>query len=263
MAFVSSKVKEAEEVEGSGIKSTGEPANKIIVSDGSDRVTWNPISELTDEKVKVGLSGTSDYLNDEEFQQDSSNHITILSLAWSKISKVGSNLTDLVTRNHNDLQNIGEDDHHPKLHHANHEDGGIDEINVDDLSGELADPQKQKSMQLAFATDSDPFVYTGNSSYSVAARFVVRGSAEEGTPIHIKVVAGGDGNTMKVKLYDKTNAKTIAEKTDIPDLSGDTELYDLGTIANYPVSEAVFEVQIEAGSDIGDYANISAIILEW
>jgi hypothetical protein len=37
-------------------------------------------------------------------------------LAWTHIDKAGSNLTDLATRNHNDLQNIGADDHHAKVH---------------------------------------------------------------------------------------------------------------------------------------------------
>ena len=43
-------------------------------------------------------------------------------IAWGKISKTGSNLTDLATRNHNDLQTIGADDHHSKFTSSDHAD---------------------------------------------------------------------------------------------------------------------------------------------
>ena len=41
---------------------------------------------------------------------------------------------------HKDL--LGADLHDPKQHYTSHEDGGADEITVDDLSGYLADEQK-------------------------------------------------------------------------------------------------------------------------
>jgi hypothetical protein len=57
--------------------------------------------------------------------------ITDTPWAWTDISKLGSNLTDLVTRSHSSLQSIGDDDHHAKLHAIGHQAGGADGLSVD------------------------------------------------------------------------------------------------------------------------------------
>lgn len=43
-------------------------------------------------------------------------HLTTTSLDWSKVNKTGSNLTDLDTRNHSDLQNVSANQHHNEAH---------------------------------------------------------------------------------------------------------------------------------------------------
>lgn len=50
-------------------------------------------------------------------------------ILWASVSKVGSNLTDLVTRNHNDLQNIqggaaADNYHFTAVQHTDLTDGG-------------------------------------------------------------------------------------------------------------------------------------------
>ena len=47
---------------------------------------------------------------------DSTDHTG--SLSWAKVSKTGSNLTDIVTRLHSSLQSIGANDHHNQVHNA-------------------------------------------------------------------------------------------------------------------------------------------------
>lgn len=42
---------------------------------------------------------------------------------------------------HADIAGVGPDDHHARDHHARHEDGGADQIDVSGLGGLLADPQ--------------------------------------------------------------------------------------------------------------------------
>lgn len=54
---------------------------------------------------------------------------------------IPDNLTDLTTRNHSDLQNIGDDDHHDKDHASTHSDGGDDEITVENLATAGSDGQ--------------------------------------------------------------------------------------------------------------------------
>jgi hypothetical protein len=165
MALIPSKVKEAESVEGTGIKSTGEPANEVIVSDGSGGVTWQT-SSSTDEKVKVGTSGTPDYLNDTEFQQDGTNHITILELAWSKISKAGSSLADLATRNHSDLQGIGANDHHAQVHDINGTDhtGTLDWSKVDKTGANVSDLTNDAGYQTSSDVDSKISTHKSDAS---------------------------------------------------------------------------------------------------
>jgi hypothetical protein len=57
-------------------------------------------------------------------------NITDTPWAWTDVSKSGSNLTDLVTRSHSALQNIGTNDHHAKLHALDHQAGGTDGLSV-------------------------------------------------------------------------------------------------------------------------------------
>lgn len=53
-----------------------------------------------------------------------------MALAWTKVSKTGSNLTDLATRQHAGLSDVTSDQHHAQAHHAAHESGGADAIAV-------------------------------------------------------------------------------------------------------------------------------------
>ena len=61
---------------------------------------------------------------------------------------------------HSDLANIGADDHHARLHPTEHQDGGVQEINIGGLSGEPADvvPKSLFDAQtiLIAVTDNNP-----------------------------------------------------------------------------------------------------------
>lgn len=152
---------------------------------------------------------------------------------------------------------------HKRLHRDEHQKDGIDELNVQDLSGELADPQKPKEMHWLFRQGSYPEAYTRDTSYLVAGLMRFPGSDIMGKePNSIKVIAGGDGDGMKVKIYDRTNSLMIAEKTDIP-ANTDRGIYDLGGLSNIPVDEAVWEVQIASLSGVMTYANISEVTVVW
>lgn len=152
---------------------------------------------------------------------------------------------------------------HKKLHKDEHQEGGPDELNVQGLSGELADPQKQKEMHWLLRMGSYPEAYSSSTSYLVAGLIKFPGSDSMGKePTSIKVIAGGDGDGMKVKIYDRTNSLMIAEKTDIP-ADADRDIYDLGVLSNIPTGEAIWEVQIASDSGGMTYANISEVTIEW
>ncbi len=152
---------------------------------------------------------------------------------------------------------------HKRLHSDEHQKDGIDELNVHGLSGELADPQKPKEMHWLFRQGSYPEAYTNDTSYLVIGLIRFPGTDAMGkAPSSIKVIAGGDGDVMKVKIYDRTNSLKIVERTDIPE-DADRGIYDLGDLSNVTVDEAVWEVQIASGSPGRNYANISEVTVVW
>ena len=96
---------------------------------------------------------------------------------------------------------------HETLHGESHEDGNADEINVDDLSGELADPQKQKVQD--FIEDA----YTYSTSWTTLFTFVFSGTADLGTPTAIKLLLyeGGVGAaaTIDARVIDLDNLSAV------------------------------------------------------
>lgn len=60
------------------------------------------------------------------------------SILWGDVSKVGSNLTDLATRQHAGLTNVTSDQHHAISHEARHRSAGADALNHDLLAGFLS-----------------------------------------------------------------------------------------------------------------------------
>jgi len=60
------------------------------------------------EKLAVGVTG--------KFIRSNGSDALWASIAWGDVSKVGSNLTDLATRQHAGLTNVTSDQHHPQSH---------------------------------------------------------------------------------------------------------------------------------------------------
>lgn len=63
-------------------------------------------------------------------------------LAWAKVDKTGSNLTDIATRPHSAITHIGTDDHHAKQHALNdtaHHSGKLDWTQINQVGGEIPD----------------------------------------------------------------------------------------------------------------------------
>jgi len=79
--------------------------------------------------------------------------------------------------------------------------------------------------------------------YEAGAYFIFQGTANLGTPTNIKAVlcVEDDSSPGSLRIYDTTNAKIIAELTDID--NENPQILDLGTLSNLPTGEALIEVQ--------------------
>ena len=119
-------------------------------------------------------------------------------------------------------------------------------------------------MTIPLGGDNTPYWDASSDSYQVAGYFIFPGSTQGGTPASVKALAFIISATeMAVKIYDATNAKTIAEKTGIT--NADTGiLTDLGTLSNISSGAAVWEVQIKrtVGSGAQQVA-IAGVMVEW
>ena len=100
-------------------------------------------------------------------------------------------------------------------------------------------------------------IKTKDATYEVSARFFFGGTTRFGTPTNIKVHGAVDDAAKpgNVRIYDITNSQQIAEKTGIANEIPD--VHDLGTLANLPTDEAVFEVQL--ADPLGDEIRLYAL----
>lgn len=144
----------------------------------------------------------------------------------------------------------------PQAHSTSHENSGTDEINVDGLSGELADNQKQKALSFGFDETS-----TNSTSYSTHGKIIFPGTTKMGTPTGIFVNAYSNASSYDIRIRDVTNGNTIAELTGQTNTS--YAMKDLGTLSNLPAGRAVFEVQLLISGGFGKDAYSSGGIIEW
>jgi len=153
-------------------------------------------------------------------------------------------------------------DNPPQAHKTTHQDGGTDEINVGDLSGELADPQKQK----ALAFGGDP-LSTQQTSYTTFYHFIFPGTTKMGTPTAIKVLLAeaGSPTSVSVRIRDITNSNTIATQTGLtPSTYPNIDVQDMGSLSNLPSGEAIFLVEaLRSGGGPGNQVVLSGGEVQW
>lgn len=145
------------------------------------------------------------------------------------------------------------------------EDGGAKEINVDGLSGELADPQKQKVQP--FGGDD---LYTTSTGWVTFYRFVFRGTTEMGTPTNIKLLMAESGfgspATANVRVVDAENGDAvICSRNGVsPSTHPTFSREDLGSLSNLPSGEHIFEVQVQKATGGGaKEIHLSGGVIEW
>lgn len=114
----------------------------------------------------------------------------------------------------------------------------------------------------SFSGTSNPFVSTSNSSYQLISEFIFPGSDLSGSPSSIFLLCGSNHATNKAafKLYDRTNALTIAENLSV--IGEDRVEVSLGTVSNTPTASSVFEIQAKR-IDSSVTAELGAIRMEF
>jgi hypothetical protein len=94
-----------------------------------------------------------------------------------------------------------------------------------------------------FAAGTEIATKGSNATFATAASFIFRGSSVWGSPSAIKAIARVDsGATGRIRIQDVTNGLTIATSATISNTAD--AIVDLGTIANVPVDQAVWEIQM-------------------
>jgi hypothetical protein len=99
--------------------------------------------------------------------------------------------------------------------------------------------------------------YVSTTEYQTLLPFCYDGSSNWGTihSIHILARVDNAGASGSVRIYDVTNAETIAEKTSI---TGTVYThYDMGTVSNIPSSTATLEIQAKTTSNKVYVATVS------
>ena len=127
------------------------------------------------------------------------------------------------------------------------EDGGSAEMNVGGLSGELADPQRQKMDSFLH----DNYAFTYNSAWTTIGWYLFRGTNVVGTPSKIVLLLfeGGVGMTagLDVRIIDVDNLNTVicSQSSVAPATYPDCTTKDMGALSNIPTVQHRFAIQVQ------------------
>lgn len=120
-------------------------------------------------------------------------------------------------------------------------------------------PQYTAAVETHIATfgSNQPYMSTNNTSYVSVAQFIFSGTGVGITPTVARVIgsASSNGSTASFRLFDITNALTIAEVIGAA-VNVAEALISLGVLSNLPAGLAIFEVQYRR--DTGGQARIAS-----
>lgn len=91
-----------------------------------------------------------------------------------------------------------------------------------------------------------------NTSYRKIGSFKYGGSSKIGTINYIDIIAYKEvkPSSYSLKVYDRTNSLTLAEKTGLTNT--EEVIVDMGTINNIPENEAILEIQAKKQDNAGE-----------
>lgn len=137
-------------------------------------------------------------------------HITDTPWAWTDVSKTGSNLTDLVTRQHAGLTNITSDQHHPQTHtlasHTSKDHHLLAGLADDDHSQYYNAGRHTQAVHNALNIDADKLDGYHGASASTANTFALRDASGD---IHARLFRSEYDSTNATCNYIMTQIDTI------------------------------------------------------
>ena len=119
-----------------------------------------------------------------------------------------------------------------------------------------------KEINLSFGSATVPYlIFPSVATYAAISYFLFSGSSEWGTPTSFTMIAGSyDGNpTWNIRLYDITNAKTIATYTNFAATAITT--LTMTNLTNIPTNQALFTIQATTGSTVKNDLHLYTIKL--
>lgn len=105
-------------------------------------------------------------------------------------------------------------------------------------------------IDLSFNDSSGPSVKTTSTSYTVLGSFIFPGTSQAELDTAKATVTGSSSPVVSFRIYDFTNALTIAEITGQATTDA-KQIFDLGTVSNLPSNPAIFEAQLKKDSGGG------------
>lgn len=127
---------------------------------------------------------------------------------------------------------------------------GIDKLNKkikvhDNNNSEIYSIGKQTVISQALTGGNNYFLSSSSSSYEVVSTLIFRGSDLLGVPSSITCTVGQTSDVGQLRIYDETNAKTIAEET--TSLS-EPHTIEFSNIENVSSSLSNWEIQLRVVS---------------
>lgn len=132
--------------------------------------------------------------------------------------------------------------------HTGYLPGGVDPGDVDNDGG-----PSDIMFSYSEGEGNNYYIKFKNKSYDIGNQFIFRGTNSLGIPKGIKAIIKGKG---KLRLYDRTNSRTIFEWTDWD--VNDWTIFSQASNLVWPANESIFEVQGEKDSS---YAYITCFMI--
>lgn len=118
-----------------------------------------------------------------------------------------------------------------------------------------------RTINCSFRDQNSAYALVSGTAYVAIAKIIFPGSTFVGIPSSIAAtVSMNAGTSMKIRVYDATNALVVCEATGITSLT--TIIQDLGTISNVSASQVIWEIQI-AGVGSGAKATASSLQIRY
>jgi len=216
-------------------------------------LTSGSITQLSSRNHSDLQTVTSDQHHPQTHDINGTDHTG--SLDWVKVNKAGSSLSDIVTRDHDLLVGLADDDHTQysladgSRAFTNTVDGVYPTVDDNLSTKKYVDDQVYGSagysIDLNFIKDANnPFIIISSTTWSEVTTFVFPGTNVWTPTIADFVCRLADTGTGDIRIYDVTNNTVIAQ---VSLTSSVKQILTDISLTNLPATKAIFEVHLQKG----------------